>query len=35
MDIELDLTVKAVVQKSSESNEFLRFVDYLAEKFFV
>ena len=24
MDIELDLTVKAVMQKSGESNEFLR-----------
>jgi hypothetical protein len=24
MDIELDLTVKAIIQKSAESNEFLR-----------
>jgi hypothetical protein len=32
MDIELDLTIKAIMQKSAESNEFFRFVIYLKTK---
>ena len=33
MDIELDLTTKAIMQKNAESNEFFRFVNYLKPDF--